>query len=155
MPQESKSDAIVECYCRAAEARRMADTAMDKRERQISGRSSNVGYPWPMTTGSGRKTPATSKRERRAEKQARVGKTRQDRPVVSIACHANRPYLIRMIADHRSPPSIPSKVNAGKPWAKTDLLFLKVSVESGECRSRRSPTSSVGTRMRCRRKRAN
>jgi len=36
-----------------------------------------------------------------------------------------------MIADHRSPPSIPSKVNAGKPWAKTDLFFLKVSVESG------------------------
>jgi hypothetical protein len=33
MSQESKSDAIVECYRRAAEARRMADTAMDKRER--------------------------------------------------------------------------------------------------------------------------
>jgi hypothetical protein len=36
--------------------------------------------------------------------------------------------LGRMIADHRSPPS---KMNAGKPWSKTDLFFLKVSVESG------------------------
>ena len=33
MPQESKSDAIVECYRRAAEARRMADTAVDLSER--------------------------------------------------------------------------------------------------------------------------
>jgi hypothetical protein len=33
MPQECKSDAIIECYRRAAEARRMADTAVDQSER--------------------------------------------------------------------------------------------------------------------------
>ena len=33
MPQESKSDAIVECYRRAAQARRIADAAADPSER--------------------------------------------------------------------------------------------------------------------------
>jgi hypothetical protein len=40
-----------------------------------------------------------------------------------------------MIADHRSPPS---KMNAGKPWSKTDLFFLKVQEKASELKVRRA-----------------
>ena len=36
-----------------------------------------------------------------------------------------------MTADCHSPAPRHLKTNAGKPWAKSDLFFLKASVESG------------------------